>query len=140
VDYFDAYNVIAYNTKLVSKDHAPKSWDDLFDPRWKSKIAMDEEMYSWYAAMAVVWGREKAERFMRALTKQDIQLRSGQSLIRRELQPIPERIPRTLSSVDLSALSNPNCGAKKKHHLRESVLQKAVKGTVRKAGISKPAM
>jgi ABC-type Fe3+ transport system substrate-binding protein len=35
VDYFDAYNVIAYNTKLVSKDHAPKSWDDLLDPRWK---------------------------------------------------------------------------------------------------------
>ena len=42
---------------------------------------MDEEMYSWYAAMAVVWGREKAQRFMRALAKQDIQLRSGQSLI-----------------------------------------------------------
>jgi iron(III) transport system substrate-binding protein len=81
VDYFDAYNIIGYNTKLVPKEHAPKSWDDLLDPRWKSKIAMDEEMYSWYAAMAVVWGREKAQRFMKALAKQDIQLRSGQSLI-----------------------------------------------------------
>lgn len=73
--------MIAYNTKLVSKDHTPKSWDDLLDPRWKSKIPMDEEMYSWYTAMAVVWGREKAQRFMRALAKQHIQLRSGQSLI-----------------------------------------------------------
>jgi integron integrase len=31
-------------------------------------------------------------------------------------------------------------GAKKKHHLHESVVQKAVKDAVRKAGISKPAM
>jgi iron(III) transport system substrate-binding protein len=81
VDYFDAYNIIAYNTKLVPKEHAPKSWDDLLDPRWKGKIAMDDEMYSWYAAMAVAWGRERAERFMKALAKQDIQLRSGQTLI-----------------------------------------------------------
>ena len=81
VDYFDAYNIIAYNTKLVPKEHAPKSWDDLLDPRWKGKIAMDDEMYSWYAAMAVAWGRERAERFMKAFAKQDIQLRSGQTLI-----------------------------------------------------------
>jgi iron(III) transport system substrate-binding protein len=81
VDYFDAYNVIGYNTKLVPKDRAPKSWDDLLDPSWKGKIAMDEEMYSWYAPMAVAWGRERAQRFMKALAKQDIQLRTGQSLI-----------------------------------------------------------
>ena len=81
VDYFDAYNIIAYNTKLVSKDQAPQSWEDLLEPRWKSKIAMDEEMYSWYAAMASAWGRERAQRYMKALAKQDIQLRSGQTLI-----------------------------------------------------------
>lgn len=81
VDYFDAYNVIGYNTKLVSKEQAPKSWDDLLTPAWKGKIAMDDEMYSWYAAMAVAWGRERAQRFMKALAKQDIQLRSGHTLI-----------------------------------------------------------
>lgn len=81
VDYFDAYNIIGYNTKLVPKEHAPKNWDDLLDPRWKGKIAMDDEMYSWYAAVSVAWGRERAQRYMRALAKQDIQLRSGQTLI-----------------------------------------------------------
>src|ERR671924_292662 len=67
VDYFDAYNIIAYNTKLVPKDQAPKSWEDLLDPKWKSKIAMEEEMYSWYAAISVAWGRERAQRYMKAL-------------------------------------------------------------------------
>ncbi|HYT57632.1 MAG TPA: extracellular solute-binding protein [Verrucomicrobiae bacterium] len=81
VDYFDAYNIIAYNTKLVPRDQAPKNWEDLLDPKWKSKIAMEEEMYSWYAAISVAWGRERAQRYMRALAKQDIQLRSGQTLI-----------------------------------------------------------
>ena len=64
----------------MPKERAPKNWDDLLDPQWKGKIAMDEEMYSWYAAMAVAWG-EKAQHFMKALAKQDIQLRTGQSLI-----------------------------------------------------------
>ena len=81
VDYFDAYNVIGYNTKLVRKDQAPKSWDDLLDPKWKGQIALDEEMYSWYGAMTQKWGKEKAQRFMKGLAKQDVQLRSGQTLI-----------------------------------------------------------
>lgn len=81
VDYFDSYNVIGYNTKLVAKDQAPKSWDDLLDPKWKGKIALDDEMFSWYAAMLVAWGRERVQRYMRALGKQEIQLRSGQTLI-----------------------------------------------------------
>jgi iron(III) transport system substrate-binding protein len=81
VDYFDSYNVIGYNTKLIPKQLTPRSWEDLLDPRWKSKIALDDEMYSWYAAISVAWGRDRAQRFMTALAKQDIQMRSGQTLI-----------------------------------------------------------
>jgi iron(III) transport system substrate-binding protein len=81
VDYFDAYNVIGYNTQLVSRDQAPKSWEDLLDPKWKGKIALDDENFSWYGAMTQKWGREKTQRYMRALAKQDIQLRNGQTLI-----------------------------------------------------------
>ena len=40
VDYFDAYNILAYNTKLVPKEQAPKSWEDLLDPKWKRKFAI----------------------------------------------------------------------------------------------------
>lgn len=81
VDYFDAYNVIGFNTKQVPKDQAPKSWEDLLNPRWKGKIALDDGMYSWYGAMHLAWGRERAQNYMKALAKQDIQLRGGQTLI-----------------------------------------------------------
>ena len=81
VDYFDSYNVIGYNTQLVARDQAPKSWEDLLDPKWKGRIALDEENFSWYGAMTQKWGKEKTQRYMRALAKQDIQLRNGQTLI-----------------------------------------------------------
>jgi len=81
VDYFDAYNVIGFNTKQVPKEQAPKSWEDLLNPRWKGKIALDDGMYSWYGAMHLAWGRERAQNYMKALAKQDIQLRGGQTLI-----------------------------------------------------------
>lgn len=81
VDYFDAYNVIGYNTQLVPREQAPRSWEDLLDPRWKNQIALDEENYSWYGALTQKWGKEKTQRYMRALARQNIQLRSGQTLI-----------------------------------------------------------
>ncbi len=81
VDYFDAYNVIGYNTQLVARDRAPKSWGDLLEPRWKNRIALDEENYSWYGALTLKWGKEKTQRYMRALARQNVQLRSGQTLI-----------------------------------------------------------
>ena len=34
---YSGYNVIGYNTKQVSKAEAPKNWEDLLNPRWKSK-------------------------------------------------------------------------------------------------------
>ncbi len=81
VDTYTNYYVIGYNTKLVSKAEAPKDWGDLLNPRWKGKFAMDPEDYPWFMALQEVWGREKAEPFMKSLATQDIQWRKGHSLI-----------------------------------------------------------
>jgi iron(III) transport system substrate-binding protein len=74
-------SIIAYNTGLVKAEEAPKIFADLLDPKWKGKIAVDEKNFSWYGAMTQKWGKEKTQRYMRTLAKQDIQLRNGQTLI-----------------------------------------------------------
>ena len=38
--------VIAYNTRLVPKDQAPRKWQDLLDPKWRGKIAHGHPGYS----------------------------------------------------------------------------------------------
>jgi len=75
------YYAPGYNTRMVSEKDAPKRWEDLLDPKWKGKISIDREEYPWYVTLLAAWGREKTERYMRALAKQDIQWRKGHSLI-----------------------------------------------------------
>ena len=75
------YYVPGYNTRMVAEKDAPKRWEDFLDPKWKGKISIDQEDYPWYATLLAAWGKEKTEKYMRALAKQDIQWRKGHSLI-----------------------------------------------------------
>jgi len=75
------YRAIGYNPKLVAEKDAPKQWEDLLDGKWKGKISLEEEEYVWYGALVRYWGKEKTQKFMRALAKQDIQWRKGHTLI-----------------------------------------------------------
>ena len=77
--------VPAYNTKLVAKDAAPKSYKDLLNPKWKGGIAMDNEPYNWYIVSLRYLekrdGKEAAADYMRKLAAQQMQWRKGHSLI-----------------------------------------------------------
>jgi len=75
------YRAVGYNPKLVAEKDAPKQWEDLLDAKWKGKISLEEEDYVWYGGLAKFWGKEKAQKMMRALAKQDIQWRKGHTLI-----------------------------------------------------------
>jgi len=51
------------------------------DGKWKGKLAMDQEEYTWYATLKKTWGKEKTPKYMRALAKQNIEWRKGHTLI-----------------------------------------------------------
>jgi len=78
---YNNYYVLGYNSKLVSAKDAPRDWQDLLTPKWKGKIGMDQEEYEWFAATMEAWGREKAQKFHRALAQQGIHWRKGHTLI-----------------------------------------------------------
>lgn len=77
--------VPAYNTKMVPKDQAPRTYKDLLNPRWKANIAMDNEPYNWYVISLSYLekrdGKEAAANFMKQLAAQQMQWRKGHSLI-----------------------------------------------------------
>ena len=78
-------DVLAYNTKLVSPQAAPKSYRDLLHPKWKGGIGMDIEPYSWFVTSLRYLekrdGREAAMEYFKKLARQEIQFRKGHSLI-----------------------------------------------------------
>jgi iron(III) transport system substrate-binding protein len=65
----------------VNKKDAPKSYQDLLDPRWKDKLGMDADEGEWFAGLITVWGREKTVDYFRNLMKQNPSLRRGHTLL-----------------------------------------------------------
>lgn len=63
-----------YNTNLVSPDEAPKSWQDLLDPRWKGHIGITSDPKVWYTLAFAEggWGIEKTENYLKKLRKQNL--------------------------------------------------------------------
>jgi iron(III) transport system substrate-binding protein len=58
--------VIIYNTQLVKEADAPKTWEDLLNPRWSGKIGI------WVrgegeGSLAATWGEEKVFDYVRKL-------------------------------------------------------------------------
>jgi len=68
--------MVDYNPNMLKPNELPKSWDDMLDPKWKGKLALDIEGYEWFAAMWKQLGPEKADKFMKALA-QNVVLREG---------------------------------------------------------------
>ena len=56
--------VATWNTKAVSTNDRPKRWDDLADPKWKGRLALEEGDVEWYVGLRQFWlrkGRTSAE-------------------------------------------------------------------------------
>ena len=80
-DLYDNLIVTAYNSTRVKRDEIPKRWEDLLHPRWKRRMVLDKNEDRWYANMLHLMGEKKGMEFMLALSKQEVAIRSGRSLI-----------------------------------------------------------
>ncbi|MCH7913369.1 MAG: extracellular solute-binding protein [Deltaproteobacteria bacterium] len=71
---------VSYNTEMIPKDKVPQKWEDLLNPMWKGKIAIDPRGLVWYDAVLRVMGKEKGLNFLTKFGKQDLQFRTGYTL------------------------------------------------------------
>ena len=78
--------VIAYNTKSVTANDAPKSVFDLADPKWKGQVAMADPRFGstsfHVAALYALAGDEKMDDFFRRLKANGVRIVDGNSVVR----------------------------------------------------------
>jgi len=75
--YVNPY-VLGFNTNLVKKASAPKTYEDLLDPKWKGKkISIDDEAFGLLSGLIRAWGKEKAVDFFKKLAAQNPVLMRG---------------------------------------------------------------
>ena len=70
---------ITYNTMLVPKGTAPKSFDDLLDPKWKGQISLEREEYLVTQSHLQYMGHSKGIEYFKRLARQDPILVNGHS-------------------------------------------------------------
>lgn len=73
--------VLTYNTKMVADKDAPKSYTDLLLPKWRGNILMHPAAYGFYGTLVGVWGRAKADDYIKQLLGQNVIMRPGWGLI-----------------------------------------------------------
>jgi iron(III) transport system substrate-binding protein len=72
----------AYNTNLVKKDEAPKRYEDLKDPRWKGRLAIEANDYDWFATIVMKMGVDKGVALLGDIVKTNgMSARRGHTLL-----------------------------------------------------------
>jgi iron(III) transport system substrate-binding protein len=80
----DRLNIIAagYNTDIVKKEDAPKTYQDLLDPKWKGKLTIEADDAVWFGALVTAMGEKKGLDYFRELVRRNgLSRRKGHTLI-----------------------------------------------------------
>jgi iron(III) transport system substrate-binding protein len=77
--------VLAFNTKQVSVADAPRTYQDLLNPKSKGKMSLGTEEYTWFNILLESMGNKKGSEYMQALAKQDLQMPGSSSVMRVQL-------------------------------------------------------
>src|SRR5258705_513578 len=108
----DRLNIISagYNTNLVRKQDAPKSYEDLLDPKWKGKLGIEADDAVWFGALANAMGEQKALKLFRDLVRTNgLSVRKGHTLLANLV--ISGEVPFSLTLYHYKAEQLKNAGA-----------------------------
>jgi iron(III) transport system substrate-binding protein len=87
--YWQAFEVtplvLAFNTRQVSPNEAPRSYQDLLNPKWKGKMSLGTEEYTWFNILLESMGSKKGAEYLQALAKQDLHMPGSSSVMRVQL-------------------------------------------------------
>lgn len=65
------------NTNLVKPEEYPKSWDDLTQPNWQGRLAVEQGNVLLFTATKAEWGTDRALAFWKAIAANKPSIRSG---------------------------------------------------------------
>jgi iron(III) transport system substrate-binding protein len=78
--YFHLTIALGYNTNQVKKEEAPKTYEQLLDPKWKGKMSLDTDDMHLMATLLDYWGMEKGLAYYKKLAENDPLMRRGKNL------------------------------------------------------------
>jgi iron(III) transport system substrate-binding protein len=74
--------VQAYNTSKVKKEELPKTYDDLLDPKWQGRLAIEASDHEWFYSVVQDMGEERGLKFFCELVaKNGLSTRAGHPLL-----------------------------------------------------------
>ena len=74
--------VASYNTRLVKKEDLPRSLQDLADPKWKGKLAVEANDHVWFGGLMNELGEDRTKKlFESIIAANGISVRKGHSLL-----------------------------------------------------------
>ena len=84
---------IAFNHRLVKKEEAPKTYNDLLDPKWKGDLTIDLEPERMLTAWLLAWGEPKTQEFVQKLLANGTTVRRGHTLQAQLCAPESSKLP-----------------------------------------------
>ena len=75
-----AFFVLGYNTNLVKPGELPNTYEELLQPRWAGRLAIESTDVLWFAALVKVMGEQKGLEYFRRLAAMKPSVRNGHIL------------------------------------------------------------
>jgi iron(III) transport system substrate-binding protein len=79
VSWFWSEHGISYNPKMVTPDHAPKSWMDLCDPYFRGNVSFDPAEARFLSGLYSIFGEQQAQAYLKCLGANDPIIQRGHS-------------------------------------------------------------